>query len=118
MKNKQLSKVWVGLLLATSLGLGGCASTINKTMDSWIGHHQSELIQSWGPPTQTAPDGKGGSILIYGSYVDLGQTPGRASVDPYGNVRYTAPEQRGYSRTRMFYVDQNGIIYYWRWQGL
>lgn len=103
-------------LLATLL-LTGCASAINKKMESWLGHHQSELIQAWGPPQQTASDGRGGTILIYGSYVNLGQTPG--TVQPNGaGVQYTYPQQQGYKRTRMFYVNQKGIIYSYRWQGL
>lgn len=108
----------VVVLVLLSLAVPGCAGRMNRRMNSWIGHHQSELIQSWGPPTTVVSDGNGGSILIYGSHVDLGQSPGVASVDPYGNVRYTTPQQRGYSRTRMFYVDSRGIIYHWRWQGL
>ena len=87
-------------------------------MNTWVGHHQSELIQAWGPPSQTTSDGNGGSVLIYGGYVDLGQTPGQVYTDGLGNVRYTNPQQNGYSRTRMFYVDANGYIYSWRWKGL
>lgn len=97
----------------------GCAIlSPSKVMDSWVGHHQSELIASWGPPTRTADDGKGGTILIYEYYRDLGQKEGRAYVDYRGNIRYTDPKQRGYTAVRMFYVDENGIIYYWRRQGL
>jgi len=105
------------LILLLCFGLVGCAST-QKIMDSWTGHHQSELIASWGPPTRTASDGKGGAILIYESYVNLGQTPGEAQVNYSGKVTYTSPQQRGYTRTRMFYVDARGYIYHWRAQGL
>ncbi len=105
-------------LFAFLLLVGGCASQVNRVMESWVGKHQSDLILAWGPPQQTASDGKGGSILIYGSYVNLGQQPGRATTDLFGNVTYTAPQQQGYQRTRMFYVDSSGYIYAWRWQGL
>lgn len=105
-----------GMLLVAVLSVG-CASSINKKVQSWMGHHQSQLIAEWGPPNQTAPDGAGGTILIYGAYVNLGQTPG--SVYQQDNqVRYTNPQQQGYTRTRMFYVNQDGIIYRYRWQGL
>lgn len=67
-------------LISFTLLVQGCAST-QKIMDSWLGHHQSDLIASWGPPTRTASDGKGGSILIYEQYVNLGQSPGQAQVD-------------------------------------
>jgi hypothetical protein len=106
------------LVFAIALFLPSCASSVNKVMDSWIGSHQSDLIASWGPPARTASDGKGGTILIYEQYVDLGQKAGRATVDSGGNVRYTAPESRGYTQTRMFYVNDRGIIYHWMWQGL
>lgn len=96
----------------------GCAAKLNRQMESWVGHHQSELIASWGPPNQTASDGKDGTILIYGNYVNLGQTPGQVRTDYYGNMAYTAPQQRGYNRTRMFYVDTRGYVYSWRWQGM
>ncbi len=103
--------------VALTLGLVGCVSP-SETMQTWVGHHQSELIASWGPPQSTASDGKGGTILIYQSYVNLGQTPGQVTPTGYGNYYYTAPQQNGYGRSRMFYVDSNGIIYSWRWQGL
>ena len=105
-------------LFIVLVGTGGCAANVNKMMESWVGHHQSELILAWGPPNQVSSDGKGGQVLIYSGYVNLGQTPGRANVDYFGNVTYTAPQQQGYQRTRMFYVDPNGYIYAWRWQGL
>lgn len=53
MKNRLVFRITVGLVLATWVAISGCAST-NKKMDSRIGHHQSEPIQSWGPPTKTA----------------------------------------------------------------
>lgn len=115
---KRLRASFVTFLAAAILFTSGCAAQVNKVMESWVGKHQSDLILSWGPPRQTASDGKGGSILVYGNYVNLGQTPGRATADYYGNVTYTAPQQQGYQRTRMFYVDENGYIYAWRWQGL
>ncbi len=108
------------LLFATitfCISVYGCTST-EKIMDSWTGSHESELFRSWGPPTRTTSDGKGGRILVYEHYVNLGQSPGRAQADAWGNVTYTAPKQRGYVRTRMFYVDERGYIYYWRAQGL
>jgi hypothetical protein len=94
------------------------SSCVSKTMDAWVGQHQSKLIASWGPPTRTSIDGKGGSVLIYEKYVDFGQRPGTARTDGYGRTTYTAPQQRGYIKNRMFYVDQNGIIYSWRSRGL
>lgn len=91
---------------------------INKSMQSWVGHTKAELYQSLGPPTRVTEDGQGGEILIYEQYINTGQTPGQVYQDYNGNVRYTNPQQNGYSRTRMFYVNERGVIYSWRWQGL
>lgn len=110
------------------LPLSSCSS-INKQMASWVGHHQSQLIQSWGPPQNAVPDGNGGQILIYSQNVNLGQTPGQMNTYHSGNIMggmysgnsttsYTLPQQNTYSRTRMFYVNSEGVIYNWRWQGL
>jgi hypothetical protein len=109
-----MNKYCLAIIASLLLSLSGCATPINNQMQSWIGHPQSELILSWGPPARTTSDGNGGSILIYGQYVDLGQSPGQV----YANGSYTAPQQNGYQRTRMFYVNSNGVIYSWRWQGL
>jgi hypothetical protein len=103
--------------VALVFAVAGCVSP-SQTMQTWVGHHQSELIASWGPPQSTASDGAGGTILIYGGYVNLGQQPGQIVNNGYGNYSYTAPQQQGYQRSRMFYVNSNGIIYSWRWQGL
>ncbi len=111
---KSLRQVTVSLAV---LLLASCAA-VNKDMASWVGRHQSELIAEWGPPQSTASDGKGGTILMYRAYVNRGQTPGYIVPAGYGRYAYTAPQQQGYSRSRMFYVNSDGIIYAWRWQGL
>jgi len=83
-----------------------------EIMASWIGKHQSELIAEWGPPNKIMPDGKGGTVLDYSYYKDLGE-------NIYINRRgygYTSP--RGYTAKRYFYVDSNGIIYNFKWKGL
>jgi hypothetical protein len=109
-----MNKFYLATIVSLLLSLSGCATPINNTMQSWVGQPQSALILAWGPPERTTSDGNGGSILIYGQYVNLGQSPGQV----YANGSYTAPEQQGYQRTRMFYVNSAGEIYSWRWQGL
>lgn len=103
-------------LILVVFPLANCSST-SKSMDTWKGHHKSELYQKWGPPSRTTDDGLGGEILIYEKWVDLGQTAGQVYQNPGGSVSYTTPQQEGYLRTRMFYVNKNGVIYSWRWQG-
>ena len=61
-----------------------CASRVTKIMESWVGHHESELIASWGPPSRIMPDGKGGHILIYEFYRDFGYSPGY--IYQYGDI--------------------------------
>ncbi len=93
------------------------ASAINRIMDSWVGHYQSELIASWGPPTKTEPDGKGGTILIYESL--KGTWGSEKDKRIVGGTHYpTKPRQPGYAATRIFHVNEKGIIESWKWSGL
>jgi len=106
------------LILLCFIFFTNCTAHINKAMNSWLDHHKSELIASWGPPNQISSDGKDGEILIYYYNRNLGQTPGLITNNPYGSgIQYTAPQQNTYTASRMFYVNSEGKIYYWRWQG-
>lgn len=109
-------------------------------MQSWMGHHVSDLIASWGPPQQSISDGRGGQILIY-SQVRQWQTPGQITTNTYGTANaygslygntytgnvygstqstttYTPPQTHGYNAQRMFWVNSKGGIYRWSWRGL
>jgi len=86
-------------------------------MSSWVGSTKGDLYQSWGPPSRVTDDGQGGEILIYESSVRLAQQPGTITSN-YGQINYTTPQNNGYVRSRMFYVNKEGKIYNWRWQGL
>ena len=92
-------------------------STINRIMNSWVGHYQSELIAAWGPPTKIAPDGEGGNIIVYESLKGTwGDTKDKHVV---GGAQYpTQARQSGYAATRTFYADERGIIRSWKWSGL
>jgi hypothetical protein len=111
---------FVFLIVSASL-FSGCGyraqKAINQEMQSWIGRHQSELIASWGQPQETNIDGQGGTILIYSQFVDRGYDPGHPT-DPYGRYTYKAPRQKGYNRMRMFFVNPDGYIYDFKWEGL
>ena len=129
----------VSILLIAISTIMGCA-TINKNMDSWMGHNVNDLIVSWGPPQQTMSDGQGGQILIY-SQSRQWTTPGQATTNTYGyantqgnlygntyrgntygsatsRTSYTPAQTSGYNAQRMFWVDSNGRIYRWSWKGL
>ena len=93
------------------------ASIIRGIMDSWVGHYQSELIAYWGPPTKIVSDGKGENMIIYESLKGTwGNLKDKRIV---GGAHYpTRPRQPGYAATRIFYVNEKGIIYSWKWSGL
>lgn len=98
----------------------GCSTgeEISKAMNSWVGSHYSDMMLKWGPPTYSTSDGRGGQILVYRYARNGWQIPGRAWADRFGNVYYTDPQNLSYVAERMFYVNEKGIIYSWRWRGL
>ena len=64
-------------VLILLLGLSGCAmsmeeqralESLEKDLDSLIGHHISFCIRKMGPPNQTTDDGAGGHIYIWEEY--------------------------------------------------
>lgn len=79
-------------IMAIALLLCSC---IAKRLNTWIGQPKQNLIYSWGPPAQTADDGNGGQILVYGNRVSA----------PSLNLDYWD--------ITMFYVDSDGKIYHW-----
>jgi hypothetical protein len=133
-------------VLTCALVLSGCMTSdkMNKLMDSWSGHNMNNLIAAWGPPSSTMADGSGGQILIYDQSRQM-VLPGSATTTTTGmangttiyngngsfgtantNVYSTAQSQTIYNpptvipinRKRMFWVNGQGTIYRWSWQGL
>jgi hypothetical protein len=86
-------------------------------MDSWVGHHQTELIDCWGLPTKIVSDKEGGNIIIYESLKGIwGDEKDKRIV---GGAQYaTKDKQPGYAARRVFYVNEKGIIKSWKWEGL
>jgi len=131
MKNKKKSTIIQAIILISFLLLAYGSNTIDKSlgfdnfqdkekevMDSWMGSTKAELILEWGTPTQTTSDGQGGEILIYDRTVAFPQTPGQVYTQPYDpNIYYSNPQSNVVTRSKMFYVDKNGIIYHWLCQG-
>ena len=111
--------------------ISGCSS-INKNMQSWMRHHQSDLIASWGPPQQVMDDGRGGKIFIYSttrSFTSPGHSTTTVTGSAYGSgnyaygsatgyTSYTPPQTSSYNAYRMFWIDSNGYVYRWAWRGL
>lgn len=130
-------------LSLTLLGLlCGCA-TPDKVMQSYLGRHYSELVANWGPPQQKMPDGQGGEIWSYAQDREF-TTPGHANTqtsatvyetgtiraNPYGanysgnanlygqsHTTYTPPTTRRWMARRTFFVNGEGVIYRYAWQG-
>jgi hypothetical protein len=88
-----MRSLFVGLgILLLSLTFG--CSSINQLTQDGIGQPISTIINSWGPPSRVAPDGRGGSVYIWEQWVATG----------YGS---------GYLRVSTYWADSNGIIYKW-----
>lgn len=119
-----MRRLIVALLVLVTVGATGCASRVNKVMDSWMGHHFSELVASWGPPQQTLDDGDGGRIMVWAADRSYA-VPGRATTtaNEYGGMltaqtTYTPAQTHGWKAYRMFWVDRDGRVYKWAWRGL
>jgi len=104
-------------ILLSVIAFSSCSGP-SEVMQSWVGHHISDLYLSWGPPSSTMPDGQGGTIISYYYNRNFGQVPGTARQNYDGSISYTAPTNINYQASRHFYSNSQGIIYSWRWQGL
>jgi hypothetical protein len=96
--------------------LAKCQKEESK-MNVWLNHKQSELMQELGPPDNTADDGQGGKILIYHKIFNMGNSQGQGRVYPDGRIEYTEGHENTATETRMYYANQNGIIYYCKFKG-
>jgi len=109
-------------IIATLLSLSffyACSpgTKISEAMQSWVGSHYSDMMLKWGPPTYSTDDGKGGQILVYQYDRSGGSIPGYATKIGK-TVFYTAPRNVNYTAERMFWENDKGIIYSWRWKGI
>ena len=93
------------------------ADAVDHVMSSWVGHRQTELVETWGPPTKIEPDGEGGTVITYESLKGIwGDEKNKHIV---GGAQYAADaKQPGYAARRIFYVNKEGVITNWTWSGL
>jgi len=123
--------------------LSGCI-TPTRAMQALVGKPSTEVIAQCGPPQQRMPDGRGGEIWCYFEERQW-TTPGQVTTtaygtgNTYGNINanvygatyrgnstayakatttYTPPQTEGYTASRTFFIDRNGIVYRWAWRGL
>ncbi len=66
-------------------------------MNSWMGATKSQLLSVWGPPDRVTSDGQDGEILVYDKTASMN-----------GLVL---------TRSRCFYFNKEGKIYYWLCKG-
>ena len=112
-----MKKILSIFLLIVFLFSGCFTKRISETMQSWVGHHKSSLIQSWGPPSSISDDGKGGEIYIYNFNRNLNTTH-TTTYNQYNNSLNTTSRNNSYTANRMFFINKDGNIYNWRWKGL
>ena len=104
--------------------LGCTTACINTKMKSWEGGHKSELIRSWGLPTESRSDGLGGEVYVY-NWSSSYTTPGewKTTIGPRRYGRKTAFSRTYYpgqtftvKKYRAFWIDADGYIYAWKWK--
>lgn len=88
--------------------LVGC-QTQQQVLDTWMGHHKSELILNQGPPQRTASDGNNGEILVYANQIS---TSGGTFYSDNGSA--SSNQEKMYWKYTMFYADSEGKLYHWR----
>src|SRR3990167_2180568 len=71
---KGVMRIPVGVL---TLGRSEMYHQRERVMRSWIGHHEADLLMSWGPPVAVLDVGSGERILVY-TENRTQVTPGRA----------------------------------------
>ncbi|EJL75810.1 hypothetical protein [Chryseobacterium populi] len=89
---------------------------------SWVGAKLSELYKSWGVPTRTATDEKGGKVLVYENVTNTAggsYTPGYIETATNGFGQTVVTGQKAAEDTRWssqyitittVYADKNGVI--------
>jgi len=130
---KGLLRVPVGVM---TLGFSEIWHSRERTMESWLGGNVSDLVMSWGPPTQIFSDGMGNNILVYTehrTYVSPGYanttTTGTGTGYISGNNIYVQGQSQSYTTYnpsqvyqwrvfRQFKINSNGRIIGYSWRGL
>jgi hypothetical protein len=80
-------------------------STKTKLKNEWAGHHKSEILKSWGPPTGgIVSDGLGGEVLTYNQ-----GTTSYKRQDPFGP---TLVQETNYCHV---YINKQKLIYDMKW---
>jgi len=124
MNNVRMTAIFAGMMFV----LSGCYSPsskawqddteryMNALCEQCIGHHKSEVIQKWGPPSSVSSDGKSGEVLIY-DFSFTSQTEGTAYINPFANtITFNSPQTETVEKYKQLFCDSQGTIYSWRWK--
>jgi hypothetical protein len=130
---KGVARVPVAVL---TFGMSEAWHQRERAMESWLGHHESELLMSWGAPHSVLEDGRGGRILVYTenrTYVQPGQATTTSTANAYGYAygnqayvhgqgqsytTYTPAQVHQWQVYRQFRVGSSGRIIEYSWRGL
>src|SRR3989442_198088 len=96
----------------------------NQAMASWQGATSTQLLMSWGPPTQILQDGPL-QVYVYTQTITTTQ-PATETIVNAGTIARPRPvivpltpaTTNSYSKYRMFWIDADGRIVKWSWKGL
>lgn len=94
-----------------------------QKLDRWLNESKEHLIKRNGPPAKISTDGKGGEIYTYevtytttiaeGSSYTI-HNDGKYVLPQYKDVTFDTPAaRRQVTHSNMFFIDKDGIIYYW-----
>src|SRR5690349_15034374 len=104
------SKYCIVALLAFAFFLVSCGPSrqerhdeLEKSLKSWVGKSETELVAKWGPPSNTYRLSDGSKELTY-TYVHR----------YYGWYGYPG----GYRTERGFTINPSGTVIAYRWEGL
>jgi len=130
---KGIARVPVAIL---TLGLSEGWHARERTMESWVGGSESNLIMAWGPPAGEYPDANGGKVVVFTEQrmsVSPGYanttTTGSATGYAYGNTAYAygqaqstttyiPPQVHQWQVFRAFRINSFGTIVGYSWRGL
>lgn len=94
-----------------------------KTMDGWLNSSKANLLRTNGTPTTISSDGKEGEIYSYeisytktigGGSSYIIHNDGKYVLPQYKDVTFDTPAaRRQVTHSNMFFIDKDGIIYYW-----
>ena len=106
--------------------VGGCATynnpsqNLNATMQSWVGHTEESLVQSWGIPTSSYFAGH--TKFITYTWSNTQYTTRTVNPNPIVCIPISCPKPYERTTQNNYYCDKtftivNGRVNNWTWRG-